>query len=923
MLRPRLLQAYRFIRLAAVVLACSIPQAVSAEDIPTENSRSLEAELIAQIDTGFSTITLANGLTVIVRPDHSTAQVFVGMWYLVGSKDEPAGRAEFAHLFEHLMFFSSPNYDGNYFEQLRTIGATDVGGQTGFDSTRYQQVVPSHAFDLALWLESDRMVNLARGVTQATLDAQRNVIRNELGNPQSEEDSPELKRVLHALFPPSHPYRHPTYGLMDDLDQANLTDVKSWHREHYGASNALLVLVGDVTVETAKSSVSKYFGHARPGTRRYEVDSWVPVLPTSARATVYGERLERSIKRHWVMPPAGSRDAVLLGGLIGLLGKDEGDPFRRILIEERKLAEQVYFVPNFRKLAGWGRLEVVLAPGAEFAEVEAAIDEALMEFLSEGPAPESIRQWARYEVLSALDQMESIGLYGQELANGYIQAGDPSLFKRRLQWISEASPEDFRRVAQKWLTRNFYQEAQSPHPEFKAVAPTFDTAKMPATKPAEMKPRFPKIETTILPNGIELIVAKVPGRPVIKGHIDFRTGEYAQRENEAGLSEVLPGFLFQSGTASHSHTENAARAQALGLLAGGEMGPYHTGITFRVPASRLPQAMRYFSDLFEQADLGGSRFDELIRPSIEMSDQLWSEFGRTLQWRDVIFGQAFAAGIVDPAALRRLSLGDATSFRRREFAPSNMTVNLVGDIDLAGAKQALHGSLGAWQNAGEPTPPPFTDALPNAPRIVLKDRPGATQTRITVGQALPKVSSEELLALEMIAPLLRNRMSANLRGEGKGWVYSISSELDQSIHHTPTISFSGSFQADRTADSMRELKREFERLLGDRPISDAEAQGSLAKFSQLLSSQAATTSGILELIVASTRRDLAPDHHAERLQHTSAFSSKQLSDIARKAIKPDQLTWLIEGDLAEIEAEIRGLGFGEIQVWDGPQIAAP
>ena len=121
-------------------------------------------------DNGFIKTQLSNGLTVLVHSDHSTPTVFVGMWYGVGSKDEPEGKTGFAHLFEHLMFQGTENREGEYFSPFMDAGATGMNGTTAEDRTNYYATVPSGALDMALWMESDRMTYLLGAVTQEALD---------------------------------------------------------------------------------------------------------------------------------------------------------------------------------------------------------------------------------------------------------------------------------------------------------------------------------------------------------------------------------------------------------------------------------------------------------------------------------------------------------------------------------------------------------------------------------------------------------------------------------------------------------------------------------------------------------------------------------------------------------------------------------
>ena len=122
---------------------------------------------------------LDNGLRLIVHEDRRAPLVAVNVWYHVGSKNEPAGRTGFAHLFEHLMFNGSEHYDDEFFRPLEEVGATGMNGTTNPDRTNYFATVPRPALDRLLWLESDRMGHLLGAVTQDKLDEQRGVVQNE------------------------------------------------------------------------------------------------------------------------------------------------------------------------------------------------------------------------------------------------------------------------------------------------------------------------------------------------------------------------------------------------------------------------------------------------------------------------------------------------------------------------------------------------------------------------------------------------------------------------------------------------------------------------------------------------------------------------------------------------------------------------
>src|SRR6476646_1586196 len=206
--------------------------------------------------------TLPNGLRVVVSPDSSVPTVTVNIWVNVGSRHELTGRTGFAHLFEHLMFQGSRHIaSGEHFTRLMAEGGR-LNATTWFDRTNYFETVPKGAFELDLWMEADRHGHLLDAVTQENLDNQRDVVKEE--KRQRYDNVPygtALIEVYAAVFPPGHPYHHPTIGSMEDLDAASLEDVHAFFRRYYGPNNTVLTLVGDLTPEEGFAAAERYFGH--------------------------------------------------------------------------------------------------------------------------------------------------------------------------------------------------------------------------------------------------------------------------------------------------------------------------------------------------------------------------------------------------------------------------------------------------------------------------------------------------------------------------------------------------------------------------------------------------------------------------------------------------------------------------------------
>src|SRR4051812_15038825 len=264
--------------------------------------------------------TLPNGLQVILHEDHTTPVVGVNLWYRVGSMNEKAGRTGFAHLFEHLMFQGSQHHDNEYFAPLERIGA-DLNGSTSQDHTNYYETVPSNALELALWLESDRMGFLVPALTQAKLDNQRDVVKNE--RRQTYDNQPygqAHEALLEALYPPGHPYHHSTIGSMADLSAASLNDVAAFFRTYYNPNNASLCIAGDFDPAEVKRLVAKYFGPLPAGPVIDRPAANVPRLQEAKHVTLHDQISLPRVELVWPTVRRGDRDEPAIDVLAEILG---------------------------------------------------------------------------------------------------------------------------------------------------------------------------------------------------------------------------------------------------------------------------------------------------------------------------------------------------------------------------------------------------------------------------------------------------------------------------------------------------------------------------------------------------------------------------------------------------------------------------
>src|SRR3954463_5680283 len=258
----------------------------------------------AAIDVPYTQFTLPDGLHVILHEDHTVPLLTVNVWYHVGSAREKLGRTGFAHLFEHLMFMGSKNAKYGQFDQLLEAAGGTNNASTTEDRTNYYIDVPSNALDLALFLESDRMGYLLDAMSPKTVDAQRDVVKNE--RRENYENAPygmAPVEIAQMLYPKGHPYSWPTIGYMEDLSAASYEDVVGFFQTYYQPANASLVIAGDIDPRAARASVEKWFADVKPGTAHIgPIDYPHPSLTEVKKKTIQDQVQLPRLYLTWLTP---------------------------------------------------------------------------------------------------------------------------------------------------------------------------------------------------------------------------------------------------------------------------------------------------------------------------------------------------------------------------------------------------------------------------------------------------------------------------------------------------------------------------------------------------------------------------------------------------------------------------------------------
>jgi predicted Zn-dependent peptidase len=277
-------------------------------------------------------------------------------------------------------------------------------------------------------------------------------------------------------------------------------------------------------------------------------------------------------------------------------------------------------------------------------------------------------------------------------------------------------------------------------------------------------------------------------------------------------------------------------------------------------------------------------------------------------------------GVWTPDLVNNLTRKRLVDFHAREVAPDDMTVFMIGDIDIDTAIAALDESFGAWKAKNRSARKPIGRALSSGPRVILVDQPGAPQSTIRVGHPIAPYDAADDTELEVVNAVFgadfEARINMNLR-EDKSWSYGIGSGIAKNTSGDQYLAVAGSVQTDKTMESMAEIMREYDEYITTRPATVAELTRVKLNRTRSLPGLFSSKRGFMSSMISSSTFGLPYDYAEDTAARIEAVSLDAVNKRARAVIHPDKLTWVVVGDLSQIEEKVRSLNYGPVEVWDG------
>lgn len=397
----------------------------------------------------FTEYDLDNGMHVILHQDNTTPIVTVSVLYHVGSKNENPDRTGFAHFFEHLLFEGSDNIKRGEFDKYITNAGGTNNANTSNDRTFYYEVLPSNQMELGLWLESERLMHAK--VETVGVETQREVVKEE--KRQRMDNQPYgsiLTEILKRAYT-VHPYRWPTIGSLDHLNQAQLNEFIDFYKTFYVPENATLCIAGDIDVEKTKVAVAKYFKDIPRGTKEVPRPSIVEPPQTKEIRDVVLDNIQLpAVVQAYHMPAQGTDDSYALDMLSTLLSGGESSRLYKALVDEQKKAYTVQSFPFSSEDPGLYLVFGLANMGVNVDDLEKAMD-AEVEKVKNELISEKEFQKIRNQVESQFVQQNAsmVGI-AEQLANYHVYFGDANLINTEIERYNKVTREDLQRVAKKY-----------------------------------------------------------------------------------------------------------------------------------------------------------------------------------------------------------------------------------------------------------------------------------------------------------------------------------------------------------------------------------------------------------------------------------------------------------------------------------------
>lgn len=866
-------------------------------------------------DAPAQTLTLDNGLTVVLQflPRCPAAAVVVS--YRVGSRSERPGERGLSHFCEHMMFKGTPEVSTNrYWQVIERAGGT-ANAFTSRDMTAYFSVVPTRGLLDVLDLEADRMVNCA--FEEEEVRRERQVVAEERSMSLVDDPASALNQRLYEKAFTVHPYRNPIVGSEIDISDFTREKALSFYREFYRPENCVLTVVGGFDDSEIREVIGRTFGRLKPAPAEVRPEPRPEPPQEELRRFTFSHpsNLDR-FAMAFKVPSGKHRDNVLLGTLTDHLDWGRMGALQ-VSLQHPGLALDVAAGTSQGIDDGLLTIQVTVSPDVDPGEVETRAWQEIENITGEALEIALVEELkARFETEWAFSQSTPAGR-AMVLSAGATMFDDPYYTDQLRKRVHGCTPELLLAAARRYLRRDrctlVHLRAQKTMPAGPPPSPVTST-EIPDIQPPPVidfqSLDIPDYLTTVpgdslsrdvltrrMGNGLLALAVERHAFPVVA--VGLATGIAAVREplELAGLSSVTTECMLR-GAAGRSYLEFISRLERYGgrlsLSAGREYGRGSAAVR----PEHLDEALSVVSDLLRRPTLGKDDFEKVRREKkAELVQRHESPFGVAVDnLATLMLEPEYAARVPTTLTLGRMKPDHVRSFHGSCCRPSNTVLVVVGDMEAPRILDMLEDHFHDWTDPDTGLPEPDHGRIRGEAERAAVTMLGKKQTAILVGLAAPSVGSEDHYPFRILNWLLGDgigsRLGQSLR-EGSGLTYTVGSQYIAGTEYGRLIGYA-STEGGLAGIAEELLLDEIANMVQSPPrgkelqLAKAHAMGNHA----LDHTDYAAVAGYL---LSSAARGLPLDRDLRRLNAVSELSQDDLAVVAARWLDRERAFLSIAG----------------------------
>ncbi|MEP1595301.1 MAG: insulinase family protein, partial [Halieaceae bacterium] len=644
------------------------------------------------------------------------------------------------------------------------------------------------------------------------------------------------------------------------------------------------------------------------------------------RMTVQDRVPQERLYMAWTSPEWGTTSSRHMELATSVLGQGKNSRLYKRLVYQDQVASDVTMFVYTLELSGLSILQVSVAEGADIDEVERIVREELDRFIDKGPTRTELQRVQTVTRASFLRGLEKVGGFGGSkssvLAEYAVYGGDSAGYKQYLNDIASAEREQLRQVANEWLGQQAPFVAQYlPFPERTENTEGADRSILPEQEAPETA-QFPVFSRTSLSNGLEVVLIERPDIPLLNLSMVVAAG-YADDGDSSDA--MLAMAMLDEGTGRRDALEISSELALLGATLSSRAGLDGSTITMSALTDNTEKSLELFADLILNPTFPDG---ELPRVKSEHIAAIRQEANQPLNMAlrvlpSLLYGEEHPyakplTGTGTEASVTATSRSSIAQWHQTWFRPNNARLVIVGDTTEEEILPRLENLFGNWPAAETPQRSVSSAEPPAEPRLYLIDKPGAVQSVIVAGELISPLNNPQEAAIEAMDDILGGQFAArinmNLR-EDKGWSYGARSLVKNTAGQRPWLVYAP-VQSDQTAAALAEMHREISEFVGNNPATIEELERIQRTNILSLAGRWETGPAVLKDLTSLLVNELGDDYWNNYAQRLKGLSLEQVISASRSTLNPNQLTWVVIGDRAKIQANLEELGIAEIELLD-------